>query len=249
MKTHETSWQDVAEWYGDYSAAKGNYHQTVIIPNLLRVLQPKAGQTILDLACGAGVVSTDLAAAGATVIGVDASAALIAKARQAVPTATFHVAGAEKTPLVAKTADAAICVLAIQNIAPVKETFAECARILKQGGHFFLVLNHPAFRVPQGSSWGWDEAAKKQYRRVDEYLSEKTVSIVAHPGQQASETTVSFHRSLQYYFKLLASAGFAVTRLEEWISPKKSQSGPRQKEEDRTRKEIPLFMLLEAKLL
>lgn len=245
----DTSWQAVAEWYADYSAAEGTYHQTVIVPNLLRRIEPKAGQTILDLACGAGVMSAELTKAGAKIIGIDASATLITAAKKAAPQATFHVASADKIPLAERSVDTAICVLAIQNIAPIRETFVAVARVLKPVGKLYLVLNHPAFRIPKSSSWGWDETTKTQYRRVDAYLSEKSVGITAHPGQKNSETTLSFHRPLQLYVKLLASAGFAITRLEEWISPKKSQAGPRQKEEDRIRKEIPLFMLIEAKLL
>ncbi len=41
---------------------------------------------------------------------------------------------------------------------------------------------------------------------------------------------------------ILAKHGFAVTRLEEWISNKKSQKGPRVTAEDKARKEIPLFL-------
>jgi hypothetical protein len=37
--------------------------------------------------------------------------------------------------------------------------------------------------------------------------------------------------------------------LEEWISNKKSQPGKRAKAENRSRKEIPLFLALRAKLI
>jgi hypothetical protein len=45
---------------------------------------------------------------------------------------------------------------------------------------------------------------------------------------------------------LLGKNGFAVSRLEEWNSNRKSQPGPRSKAEDKARKEIPLFMFMEA---
>src|SRR3989344_4304285 len=79
-----------------------------------------------------------------------------------------------------------------------------------------VVLNHPAFRVPKESSWGWDPAAEGvQYRRVDRYLSESKEKIQTHPsagsGQVPSagsgrvprpeDYTISFHRPLQFYFK------------------------------------------------
>lgn len=72
--------------------------------------------------------------------------------------------------------------------------------------------------------------------------------ILIHPGSPKSPKTVSFHRPLQWYWKTLAKAGFSVGRLEEWISHKVSQKGPRAVAEDRARKEIPLFLFMEARL-
>jgi len=46
------------------------------------LLAPRAGERILDLGCGDGVLTAKLAASGATVIGVDASPELVAAARE-----------------------------------------------------------------------------------------------------------------------------------------------------------------------
>jgi hypothetical protein len=111
----------------------------------------------------------------------------------------------------------------------------------------YVVLNHPAFRIPKASGWGWDEQAKIQYRRIDRYLSESKTEIDMHPGEKRGERTISFHRPLQYYVKALGKAGFSVAALEEWNSHKHSEPGPRAAAEDRARKEIPLFLCLVAK--
>ena len=110
-----------------------------------------------------------------------------------------------------------------------------------------------AARIPGRTSWEWDEATKTQYRRVNAYLSDSRAMIDMHPslsrdgGAARGKQTVSFHRPLQVYVKALAKHGFAIVKLEEWISHKKSEPGPRAKEEDRSRKEIPLFLYLEAR--
>ena len=70
-----------------------------------------------------------------------------------------------------------------------------------------------------------------------------------HPGQAKKSFTVSFHRPLQVYTKVLGKHGFAITRIEEWISHRISQKGPRSEAEDVARKEIPLFMYCEATLI
>ncbi|MDR3558361.1 MAG: SAM-dependent methyltransferase, partial [Candidatus Pacebacteria bacterium] len=145
--------------------------------------------------------------------------------------------------------DKAVIVLALQNIENLGGTLAEAARALKKGSKLFLVLNHPAFRVLKASSWEWDEKAARQYRRIDAYMTESRHEIDMNPGavsDKAKKATVSFHRPLQSYFKALGKAGLAVTRLEEWVSNKKSNGGPRGAEEDRTRHEIPIFLFLEA---
>ena len=68
-----------------------------------------------------------------------------------------------------------------------------------------------------------------------------------HPGEEKGEQTISYHRSLQDFFKALSKNNFAVSKLEEWISHRESQEGPRQKAEDIARKEIPLFLMLETR--
>ena len=243
----DTSWGNVADWYFKHLATDDSYHKQVILPNLTRVMNIAAGEKVLDLACGTGFFSEVFHSLGAEVIAADISPELIKIAKEhASKDITFLVTPAHKLPDIQTGSVHKISItLALQNIHEVKEVFAEAKRVLKKEGKMYIVMNHPAFRIPGGSAWGFDEVTKKQYRRIDQYLSEKKIEIAMHPGSDPSEKTVSFHRSLQYYFKLLGSAGFGVTRLEEWISHKNSEIGPRQKEEDRMRKEIPLFLLLE----
>jgi ubiquinone/menaquinone biosynthesis C-methylase UbiE len=244
-----TSWGKEAEWYSEHLTDPDSYHAQVILPNLMRILDIQKGEKVLDLACGTGFFSQVFQAEGATVTGVDIGAELIAFARKSVPEAKFFVSGAHDLTIVPTASqDAISLILAIQNIREIKEMLAECKRVLKPTGRMVIVMNHPVFRVPKGSAWGWDETALKQYRRIDAYMSEKTLEMLMHPGKNKS-ATISFHRPIQFYVKAFSAAGFAVTRLEEWISHKKSENGPRQKEEDRMRKEIPLFMMMEIRPL
>lgn len=256
-QSNKTSWGNVATWYGEHLAEADTYHAKVVLPNLLRVLNLKKGEAVLDLACGEGFFSRAFAKAGTQVVGADISKELIAKAKQQGG-ATFHVSPATKLAFAKDHSfDAVVCVLALQNIEDLAGTLKEVSRVLKQDGRFVMVLNHPAFRVLKRSSWGWDEQTKAQYRRIDGYLSGAKVAVDMAPhstgsgqaGKKEKVHTVSFHRSLQDFFKPLSANGLAVTKLEEWISHRASQAGPRQKAEDAARKEIPLFMLLEARRL
>lgn len=243
-----TSWGSVAGWYDKHLAEKDTYHSAVILPNLLRLVAPKKGMYILDLACGQGFFSRAFAAKGARVTGADISAELIMLAKkQTITNIDYLVASAENIKAVKNTSiDAVTIVLALQNIENMSGALKECSRVLKLGGKLFLVLNHPAFRIPQRSDWQYDATKKVQYRRVEQYLSEAKIKIDMHPGSDPSEHTISFHRPLQVYFKTLANAGFVVSRLEEWTSHTKTPHGPRAAAENRARQEIPLFLMLEA---
>ncbi|MBA3551135.1 methyltransferase domain-containing protein, partial [Patescibacteria group bacterium] len=234
-----TSWGSVAEWYAKHLEDKDSYHSQVVLPNILRVLDIQKGQQVLDLACGTGFFSEAFHAAGAQVIGVDIGKELIDTAREHTSKdITFIVSKAhELKDIKNKSIDKIAIILAIQNIKEVKDVFVEARRVLKQGCSLVVVMNHPMFRIPGGSSWEWSQ--DKEYRRIDYYLSEKSSEIIMHPGRDIREVTVSFHRPLQYYVKLARNAGFNIIRIEEWISHKSSEKGPRQKEEDRLRKEIP----------
>lgn len=251
----KTSWGNVAGWYDTVVNDTDSYQANVILPNLVRIVEPAKGQKILDLACGQGFFTHALAAKGPHVTGVDISPELIDIARKhAGHNEEFYVAPSDMlSKFKDKSFDAALCVLAIQNIERMALTFKEVGRLVADKGRFILVLNHPAFRIPGQTSWDFDAKKNAQYRRVDEYLSESRTAIDMNPGAKdpkvKKEMTYSFHRSLQTYSKTLANAGFAIARIEEWVSHKESEKGPRKAAEDKARREIPLFMCLECKKL
>lgn len=242
------SWGAVAAWYAKHLESPDTYHAKVVLPNLLRLVDPKPDERILDIACGEGFFSRALRARGAQVEGVDIGAELIKIAKQKNPEIPFHIGPAEELRDVPDNAfDQAIIVLAIQNIADVDRVCAAAARVLRPGGSFHIVMNHPAFRIPRHSRWEYHEKSRTQSRCVDRYLSESSATVEMHPGIMGSPKTISFHRPLQYYVKALAKTGFVIDRLEEWISHKRSDSGPRAAAENASRKEIPLFLYVRAK--
>lgn len=242
------TWDKIAGWDDKHLTGENTYHKQVVLPNLLRLVSPKRGESVVDLACGNGFFSDAFAKEGAQVTGIDVSEELISVARKNAPAVSFHVSSAEKFDIIADNSkDKVVIVLAIQNIEHTAKVLAEASRVLKLGGVLHIVMNHPAFRIPKCTSWEYDEKKKMQYRRVDEYLSESKSVIDMHPGKPNSPQTISYHRPLQYYFKLLQKANFTVERLEEWTSHKASDSGPRANAENHARKEFPLFLYLAAK--
>lgn len=251
-----TSWGNVASWYDELlESGSDSFQSKVILPNLVRILEPKNGMNVLDVACGQGYFSRAYASSGATVIASDISKELIQAAQKknvdgGKGSVSYVVSPADELSFVKDASqDATTIILAIQNIENLQGVCGEVSRTLKSGGRFILVINHPMFRIPQRSGWGWDEKTSTQYRRVDGYMSDSRMEIDMTPGEEnkyKKKYTISFHRPLQSYVKALNKSGLNVSRIEEWVSHKKSQKGPRQAEEDRTRKEIPMFMMIEA---
>ena len=247
-KKQSTSWGHVANWYHEHiSESDDTYHEKVIKPNLLRVAGDVRGKHVLDLACGEGFFSRALAAGGAVVTGADIAPELIKIAQKLGPADISYItAPAERLPLPDASFDLAVCVLALQNIKNLSGTLSQLSHLLKPGGTFIAVLNHPCFRILRHSQWGFDADTGMQFRRLDKYLSESSYAIQMHPGSDPGITTLSYHRPLQLYIKEFAKHGFALTSLEEWISHRVSERGPRAEAEDRARKEFPLFLMLKA---
>ncbi|MFZ2681759.1 MAG: class I SAM-dependent methyltransferase [Patescibacteria group bacterium] len=244
------SWEPVAKWYGKHLKEEDTFQSEVIFPGSLRLLYPVKGKNYLDIACGEGSFARAVANTGAMVIGFDISSTLIKQAEaKKIKGATFRVANAIDFARYydQATFDGAACNLAIQNIDEFAAVFKDAGRVLKSGAPFVIVLNHPMFRIPRQTGWGWDEGRGLQFRRTDAYLSPNEIPIVANPGEGAkSKVTYSYHRPLETYIKELANAGFMVDAIEEWISHRNSDSGPRAKAENRARQEIPMFMAIRA---
>lgn len=248
MNQNNTSWDKVSEWYEGVVQDEDSYQKQVVLPHLERLLQLKQGETLLDFMCGSGFFAHEFALKGLNVSGADISPELVAIAkRRAAKNEKYIVAPSDNITYADRSFDRVLIVLALQNIQNIEGTILECQRVLKPTGTLHIVLNHPAFRIPEHSSWEFDEKANVQFRAIDKYMSETRSEIRMHPGAQNTEVTLSFHRPLQVYMKTLRKFDFALTGLEEWISHKKSESGPRASIENTARKEFPLFMYLEAK--
>lgn len=244
----DTSWNKVSFWYDRLVGEKGSdYHQNVIIPGSLAMLDPQKGEKILDVACGQGVFARCLREKGAEVTGIDSAKGLIKVAKQRSPDIKYLTADATNLKMFPTGSfDAVSCVMAIMNIDPLEAAIKEVGRVLKKEGRLLLVLNHPCFRVPKQSGWVVDLENKTQFRRIDSYMSTQKVPIKMHPGYDPSIETWTFHRPLSRYFKTLAENGLAVDQLEEWVSHRTSIPGPMKKAEDHVREEIPMFLALAA---
>ncbi len=105
--------------------------------DLLGLLAPKVGERILDVGCGTGHLTAQIAASGATVIGLDSSAAMIEKAHAAYPNLAFQQADATAFSF-AEAFDAIFSNAALHWVLQAEAAVQCMAQALRRGGRFVM---------------------------------------------------------------------------------------------------------------
>lgn len=250
-KAAETAWDDQAAWYDARHGDDGDaVHAGVVLPAVLRLLDLKPGQRVLDCCCGQGVLARAIVDQGASVCGVDASPALIAAAEARAVAGERYLVG-DARDLAASLSDeapfdAAAVVLALQDLDPMEPVLVGLHAHVQPGAPLVVVVTHPCFRVPQASDWGWH--GERRFRRVSRYAAH-TVQIRTRPGGGDAASSQHFHRPLQAWISSLGQTGWAVDAAEELTLPNRGSRGTRAAEEDRTAREFPVFLALRARAL
>ena len=107
--------------------------------DLLEVLAPQAGERIVDVGCGTGRLTAEIASAGAEVMGIDYSPTMISRARDNYPILVFETQDACQMPYYGEF-DAVFSNAALHWIQPAQEAAAAMARALKPGGRLVAEL-------------------------------------------------------------------------------------------------------------
>jgi trans-aconitate methyltransferase len=109
------------------------------VGDLIDLLDPKRGERILDLGCGTGHLTAQIAARGAVVTGLDASVSMIAQARQNYPKLKFALGDASEFRF-DEPFDAVFSNAALHWIPEAAPVMVSVARALKPGGRFVLEM-------------------------------------------------------------------------------------------------------------
>ena len=106
-------------------------------PHVIAAARIRAGQRVLDVACGTGIVARHAAAAvepGGSVAALDLNPGMIAVARRLAPGIDFHEGTAEALPFAAGAFDAVVSQFGLMFFSDRRRALREMARVLAPGG-------------------------------------------------------------------------------------------------------------------
>lgn len=210
---HHDPWDAHAEWWQDqFTDGVDPEYTEQILPMIMSHL-PLRG-SVLDVGAGEGQVARMAAAGGLRVTALDPSWRQVSVGRERDGGVAWSQASAMALPFADESFDAAVACLVFEHIADLDAAIGEVARVLKPGGTFLFLLNHPLLQTP-GSGWIDDHILEEQYWRVGPYLPEaETVEEV-----EKDVFITFFHRPLGRYLNALRDAGLWLDRFEEPAPP------------------------------
>jgi len=131
MKT-TTKEKETNSWNADNYQQHASFVSALALP-VVDLLDPQEGERILDLGCGEGTLGLEIARCGASVLGVDLSAEMVAKARENGLEA--EVMSVTQMPFDEKF-DAVFSNAMLHWVREPELAVAHIARALKRGGRF-----------------------------------------------------------------------------------------------------------------
>ncbi len=103
--------------------------------SLLELLEPQTGERILDLGCGTGQLTAEIARSGALVTGLDSSAEMLSDARKNFPDLEFVLADASSFHL-PEPFDAVFSNAVLHWVKHADGAVSSISRALRPGGRF-----------------------------------------------------------------------------------------------------------------
>jgi trans-aconitate methyltransferase len=168
-------------------------------------LQPSAGESILDLGCGTGDLTAELAARGAVAVGIDLSPEMIETARKKYPHLRFDVADAHDFT-VSEPVDAVFSNAALHWMKQPELVVRSVSAALRPGGRFVAEFG-----------------GKGNVSQIEQAIQ----TVLAAMGIDARERHPWYFPSIGEYSTLLERNGFRVLQAAHFDRPTPLPDGER----------------------
>jgi SAM-dependent methyltransferase len=210
------SWNEVADDWIVHADAN-DYRNRYLMPRTLAMLGNVAGKTVLDVGCGEGGYSRELARRGAQVTGIDGSARLVEVARQRARAdglrIRFLVANANSlSQIETGRFHLALAAMSLMDVEDYSGAIGEIERALRSGGELVMSITHPCFSAPV-SEWIRRGDGALEVFAVDRYFER-----VAWPSKISPafhEPVLRRHRPLEDYMKAPLEYGLRLREFQE----------------------------------
>ncbi|NIM94620.1 MAG: methyltransferase domain-containing protein [Anaerolineales bacterium] len=224
------AWRANASFWDERMGEGNHFVEVLIWPATERMLDLKSGERVLDIACGNGLTSRRMAAAGVDVVAFDFAEEMIEHAMRRTEEHADHIqyyvadATDEKRLLELGEGeyDAALCNMALFDIAEISPLLRALKRLLRPGGRFVFSVIHPCFNssrivriVEEEDSDG--EFVTKYALKIYSYMTAEVITGAAMRDQPQAQPY--FHRPLQDLFGICFENGFMLDDLEERAFP------------------------------
>jgi SAM-dependent methyltransferase len=174
---------------------------------------PRAGHRTLEIGCGEGRVSRDLAARGHSVVALDTAVTLLGYAKTEEPHGAYVVAAGAELPFPNGAFDIVVAYNALQVVHDMPGTVHEAARVLAPGGWLCACVAHPVTDLGRVTAEG---DAEPRLTVRDDYFESRRVEDRVEVGDQTM-TFRGWTYSLEHYARALEGAGFRVEVIREPI--------------------------------
>ena len=146
------AWNENAAFWDERMGEGNDFVQVLVWPATERLLELRPGERVLDVACGNGLTSRRLAEDGAHVVAIDSAEEMTRHARRRTVQHADRVrylvldATDEKGLLALGSGafDAALCNMALFDMADIRPIMRALAHLLRPGGRPVFTVIHPA---------------------------------------------------------------------------------------------------------
>lgn len=228
-----TFWEANAEaWTHQVRAGHDVYRDALNTPAFLAMLPPVSGQAGLDIGCGEGANTRQLAGRGARMTGVDIAPTFIRHARDEEARASLGIdyvqADACALPFADATFDFAVAFMSMMDVGKPEQAVAEAFRVVQSGGFFQFSILHPCF-VPPYRKNVHDQQGRPVAVHVARYFDGVDGEVESWyfstaPQEQRERfgpfRIPRFHRTLSQWVAMTVAAGFAIEAMGEPMADK-----------------------------
>jgi SAM-dependent methyltransferase len=123
-----------------YDASRGGEPRAVAAAEAVSRLLPMAARTVVDIACGTGIVTRLLRRPDRDVLGFDRSPGMLSLAAGRLPH-RVAVSDAKRLPIGSGSVDAVVLVWLLHLLDDAAPVVAEAARVLRPGGVFVTTVD------------------------------------------------------------------------------------------------------------